>query len=363
MPPELSIDGEVISDDSDCYVIAEVGHNHQGSLEGCKELFRQAKDCGASAVKLQKRNNRELYTSELYNRPYDNRNSYGASYGEHREALEFGLEEYTELKNYCEEIDITFFATAFDFSSADFLEDLGVPAYKIASGDLKNTPLLEHVAQFGKPMIVSTGASVLEDVKRAYDTIMPINPQLCLMQCTAGYPAEFEELDLGVVTTYKDLFPDVVIGYSGHDNSISMPLVAYCLGARMVEKHFTLNRAMKGTDHAFSLEPTGLRKMVRDLKRARLAIGAGEKQCYPSEASAGIKMGKKITAARDLEAGHVLTRDDLVLKSPGDGLCPYELPHVIGKVLTSAIPCEAPISWELLEHSDDGEDPSIGRPE
>ena len=302
MPPELSIAGEVISDDSDCYVIAEVGHNHQGSLEGCKELFRQAKDCGASAVKLQKRNNRELYTSELYNRPYDNRNSYGASYGEHREALEFGLEEYTELKTYCEEIDITFFATAFDFSSADFLEDLGVPAYKIASGDLKNTPLLEHVAQFGKPMIVSTGASVLEDVKRAYDTIMPINPQLCLMQCTAGYPAEFEELDLGVVTTYKDLFPDVVIGYSGHDNSISMPLVAYCLGARMVEKHFTLNRAMKGTDHAFSLEPTGLRKMVRDLKRARLAIGAGEKQCYPSEAGAGIKMGKKITAARDLEA-------------------------------------------------------------
>ena len=356
MPPELSIAGEVISDDSDCYVIAEVGHNHQGSLEGCKELFRQAKDCGANAVKLQKRNNRELYTSELYNRPYDNRNSYGASYGEHREALEFGLEEYTELKAYCEEIDIPFFATAFDFSSADFPEDLGVPAYKIASGDLKNTPLLEHVAQFGKPMIVSTGASVLEDVKRAYDTIMPINPQLCLMQCTAGYPAEFEELDLGVVAAYKDLFPEVVIGYSGHDNSISMPLVAYCLGARMVEKHFTLNRAMKGTDHAFSLEPTGLRKMVRDLKRARLAIGAGEKQCYPSEASAGIKMGKKITAARDLEAGHVLTRDDLVLKSPGDGLCPYELPHVIGKVLMSAIPYETPISWELLEHSNDAED-------
>jgi N-acetylneuraminate synthase/sialic acid synthase len=199
----LRIGTHEIGDSTPCYVIAEIGHNHQGSLEKARELFREAKLAGAHAVKLQKRDNRRLYTRAAYDKPYDNENSFGATYGEHREFLEFGLEQYRELQRYAKELEIDFFATAFDLASADFLAALDVPAYKIASGDLKSTPLLKHVAAFGKPVIISTGGALIEDVQRAYDTIMPINPQLGILQCTAGYPAAFEELDLRVIAGYR----------------------------------------------------------------------------------------------------------------------------------------------------------------
>src|SRR5262245_50412882 len=295
-----------IGDSTQCYVIAEVGHNHQGSLEKARELFKEAKLAGAHAVKLQKRYNRGLYTRAAYNKPYDNENSYGATYGEHREFLEFEREQYTELKAYAKELGVDFFSTAFDIQSAEFLEALDVPAYKIASGDLKSTPLLKHVARLGKPMIVSTGGALLEDVKRAYDAVMPINPQLAILQCTAGYPAAFEELDLRVIDTYRDHFAEAVVGFSSHDNGIAMPVAAYMLGARIVEKHFTLNRAMKGTDHAFSLEPVGLRKMVRDLERTHKALGNGVKKIYDSEKAPITKMGKSLVVARNLPSGHVI---------------------------------------------------------
>ena len=175
------------------------------------------------------------------------------------------------------------------------------------------------MAEIGKPMIVSTGGGTLDDVRRAHDTIAETNPQIGLLQCTAGYPAEWQELDLRVIETYREVFPDAVVGYSGHDNGIAMPLAAYVLGGRIVEKHFTLNRALKGTDHRFSLEPVGLRKLVRDLQRTRLALGSKDKVPHPSEADPITKMGKKIVAAGTLPAGHVLRREDLALKSPGDG--------------------------------------------
>jgi N-acetylneuraminate synthase/sialic acid synthase len=351
MARTLTIDGVTIDDNSPCYVIAEIGHNHQGKVEQCKEMFKVAKECGANAVKLQKRDNKSLFTKAMYDSPYDNRNSYGATYGEHREALEFGWPEYVELKQYAKELGITFFSTAFDFRSADFLARLDVPAYKIASGDLTSIPLLRHVAKLGKPMIISTGGGSMADVRRAYDAIMPINQQLCIMQCTAGYPPEFQELNLRVVETFREAFPDIVIGFSGHDSGIAMALVGYVLGARIVEKHFTLNRALKGTDHAFSLEPRGLKNCVRDLTRARMAMGDGIKCTYPSEKKPLFKMAKKIVAAHDLTAGHVLQESDLALKSPNDGLEPYHFDRLIGAVLKRDLKMDDSILFEHLELS------------
>jgi N-acetylneuraminate synthase/sialic acid synthase len=226
-----------------------------------------------------------------------------------------------------------------------------MPAYKIASGDLTNTPLLKVVAEVGKPIILSTGGGTLADVRRGHDCIAEINPHLALLQCTAGYPVEnWEELDLRVIETYRQLFDDTVVGYSGHDNGIAMPVAAYVLGARIVEKHFTLNRAMKGTDHRFSLEPVGLRKLVRDLQRTRLALGNGDKVPHPSEAEPISKMGKKIVAARMLPAGHVLAREDLALKSPADGgLPPYELDAVIGRTLRHPVPEDGALALDDFE--------------
>jgi len=341
-----------IGDHSRCYVIAEIGHNHQGNLDKARELFREAKTAGAHAVKLQKRDNRGLYTRAAYNKPYDNENSFGSTYGEHREFLEFGAHEYKELQAFAAELGVDFFSTAFDLASANFLRELDVPAYKIASGDLKSTPLLRHVASFGKPIIVSTGGATIEDVQRAYDAIMPINQQLAILQCTAGYPAAFEELDLRVISTYRDRFPGAVIGFSSHDNGIAMPVAAYILGARIVEKHFTLNRASKGTDHAFSLEPLGLRKMCRDLERTHKALGNGVKKIYESEKAPIIKMGKSLVVARDLPSGHILGPNDIVMKSPGGGIPPYDLNKVLGRVTLRPLMEDDFLTFEVLSKPD-----------
>ena len=335
---ELQIDDRRIADDTPCFVIAEIGHNHQGSVEKAQELFVLAKQAGVDAVKLQKRDNRRLFTRALYDSAYDNENSFGPTYGAHREALELDRGAFVELQACARELGLVFFATAFDEASADLLSELDVPAYKIASGDLRNTPLLRHVAALGKPMIVSTGGATIEDIDRAVEAIAPINDGICLLQCTAAYPAAVEELNLSVISTLRDRYPDLVVGLSDHQDGIAMATVAYMLGARVIEKHFTLSHAAKGTDHAFSLIPEGMRKLVRDLRRVPAAMGDGEKRPLPSEEKPLQKMGKKLVAARRLEAGHVLAAGDLVARSPADeGLPPYELDALIGLPLVRAL--------------------------
>jgi sialic acid synthase len=350
MSRRLTIDGVEIRDAGDCYVIAEIGHNHQGSVEQAKAMLTVAKDCGANAVKLQKRANRMLYTREFFDQPYDNEFSFGSTYGEHREALELGGDDYVELQRYAREIGITFFATPFDFESADFLAELDTPAFKIASADLVNTPLLRHVAAFGKPILLSTGGATLDDVDRALAVVLPLNDQVCVLQCTAAYPCETEDLNLQVITTLRERYPDLVIGLSDHQNGISMALVAYMLGARVIEKHFTLNHAWKGTDHAFSLMPEGLRKLVRDLRRVPVALGDGVKRPLPVEANPLEKMGKKLVAARDLEQGHVLAAGDIAIKSPADGgLPPYELDRLVGRRLRRGLAFEDFVTFDDVE--------------
>jgi sialic acid synthase len=344
----LQIENMIISDDSDCFIIAEIGHNHQGDLKKAKELFKAAAECGVNAVKLQKRDNKSLFTKAAYHKPYENENSFGPTYGLHREALEFGREEYGELRNYAKELGVTLFATAFDIPSADFLIELDMPVYKIASGDLKNTPLLRHVAKFGKPMIISTGGANMEDVQRAYDVIMPLNQQLAILQCTSSYPAEHHDLNLRVIETFRAQFPDNVIGLSDHENGIAMATAAYVLGARIVEQHFTINHTWKGTDQVFSLEPIGMKKLVRDLRRLREALGDGVKRVYPNEVGPISKMSKKLVAKMNLPAGHALTETDVAIKSPGDGLPPYEIDNIIGKTLKRPIAEDDDIIFEDL---------------
>jgi sialic acid synthase len=286
---ELVIDGVRIADDTDCYVIAEIGHNHQGSVEICKQMFDAAKWAGCNAVKLQKRDNKTLYTEEFYNSPYNSENAYGATYGSHREALEFDLRQYQLLKAYAESIGLTFFATAFDIPSANFLAELGVPAIKIASGDLTNYALIARVATFGKPVIFSTGGAREGETTRANFWI-GMCPK-AVLHCTSGYPAKYEELNLRCIETLREESGEVV-GWSAHDTGIAMAPVAFALGARIIEKHFTLNRAWKGTDQAFSLEPQGMKTMIDNLKQCRVALGDGIKRRYESENAPLLKQAK-----------------------------------------------------------------------
>lgn len=349
MSRTMTVQGVQIGDDHTPFIIAEIGNNHQGDVEKAKQLFRAARDCGVSAVKLQKRDNRALYTRKLYEQTYDNENSFGATYGAHREALEFNRPQYRELQAIARELGLAFFATAFDFPSADFLAELDMPAYKFASGDLLNVPLQKHVARIGKPMFLSTGGGTLEDIRRACDAILPINDQLCILHCTASYPADVTDLNLNVIQTLRDDYPDKVIGLSDHENGIDCAIVAYMLGARVFEKHFTMNHSWKGTDHAFSLEPAGMKKMVRDLGRIPVALGDGTKRRLACEEKPLLKMGKKLAAARNLPSGHVLAAEDIAIKSPGDGLPPYHLDAVIGRKLKCALSEDESILFEKLD--------------
>lgn len=290
---QITIAGQTISDDTDAWIIAELGHNHGGSMDTAHRMIEAAADAGANAVKLQKRANLSLYTTEAYNRPYTSENAYGATYGKHREALEFSANQHYDLAVEAQQHGLVYFATPFDAQSAEELATLvSVPVFKIASSDIVNLPLLREVAQYRRPMILSTGAATELDVERAINTVWPINTQLALLQCTAEYPCAPERLNLNVISTYREHYPDIVVGLSSHYSGISDVIAAYVLGARIFEKHFTLSRASKGTDHPFSLEPAGFAKMVSYARKTRLMLGSGQKNLLPEEAGAIDKMRK-----------------------------------------------------------------------
>src|SRR5687767_5854059 len=281
---QLQIGSRLVSDSSECFVIAEVGHNHGGSVQTACDMIRIAASCGTYAVKLQKRDNATLYSQALLDQPYENENSFGKTYGEHREALEFTRPEYLICKQEADRSRVEFFATAFDEPSVDFLMNIGVPAIKIASGGLTDRPLLRYVAQQHIPIILSTGGGNYTDIDNAVDVITAQHDKLAILHCCAAYPVrDWKEHNLACIVALRQMYPNFVIGWSGHDNGIALAVMAYTLGARIIEKHVTLDRSSKGTDHAFSLEPAGLRKMCRDLKRAHLAMGDGLKKFLPSE--------------------------------------------------------------------------------
>jgi len=344
----LDLGKVIVSENGPAYVIAEIGHNHQGKLEQAIELIRAAADAGASAVKLQKRNNRRLYTPQAFNEIYNSENSFAETYGLHREALEFGKKEFEVCLQVAQEEGVDFFATPFDIDSADFLEELGLTIYKIASGDLQNIPLIRHVASFQKPMIISTGGASLEMIDRAIQEIRFHHNKVAILQCTASYPAGFDQLNLRFISELQSLYPENIIGYSGHDNGIAMATVAYALGARVIEKHFTLNRTLKGTDHAFSLEPQGMKKLVRDLERASLALGDGKKVTYDSEVAPLTKMGKMICASRDLPQSHIIAWEDLEYRSPAHGLPPSMADWLVGRQLIQPVKKFDPIKLEHI---------------
>ncbi len=344
----LTIGDRTVSDNSDPYLIAEIGHNHQGDVGKAEWLVRMAAKVGASAVKFQKRDNKTLYTKKMYSQPYIGRNSFGPTYGLHREALELGRPEYERLAKVAADVGVDLLATPFDVPSVDFVTHLGVPAIKIASADVTNLPLLKYAAGIGKPLILSTGAASLTDVQRACAAILPINGELAVLQCTAAYPAPPEVLNLGVITAYREQFPGLVIGYSGHAIGIEAALIAYSLGARIIESHFTLDRTALGTDHAFSLEPEDLARLVDGLRRVRAMLGSPLKRKLAVEEEALRKMGKKLVAAREMPAGHVLTATDVAVKSPGDGLPPYWLPEVVGRALVTPLLADEEITFGVL---------------
>lgn len=341
--------GKFIGDGHPTFVIAEAGINHQGQVKIAKELIDLAVESGADCVKFQKRTSNKILTKAGLAKPYDNPNSFGPTYGEHREALELNFDQWKELKKYSDEKGILFSASGWDEDSVDFLDELGIPFYKVASADLTNFPLLKHTALKKKPMIMSTGMSDMETVKIALEYVKQFTSKIVLLQCTSTYPTPIEELNLKVIETYKKEFPELVIGYSGHEKGVAISLSAVVLGAKVIERHFTLDRTMKGGDHAASLEPSGIKHLIRDIRFFEQAYSDGIKRKYPGEEGPFKKLSKSLVTTTEVKKGTVLSREMIYWKSPGTGISPMNLEKVIGKKVTRDIGDDEVINEEDVE--------------
>ena len=257
-------------------VIAEIGINHQGDFGLMKRMMVAAKECGVDYVKSQKREPKLCLTEEQYNRPYQGPHSFGDTYGEHKENLELSMSEWEDLFLFAKDIGVNMFMSVFDAVSADNMNNLGVELFKIGSAEVTKLPLLEKLKSFGKPIILSTGMSTIEEIDAAVDTLK--GSDLTLMHCTSSYPCKENEVNLNVITTLRDRY-GLPVGLSGHykQGSGAIESAAIALGSRWVERHFTLDRTMKGTDQSSSLEPTGMARVVKSIRSVEKALGSKNK--------------------------------------------------------------------------------------
>ena len=274
------------------FIVAEIGINHNGDVNLAKKLIDMAVFSGCDAVKFQKRTIELVYTPEELSK--ERESPFGTTNGDLKRGLEFGEKEYQEIDRYCKERGIIWFASPWDVRSVDFLEKFNVPCYKIASPCLTDDELLKYVKSKGKPIILSTGMSTEEEIKRAVKILGEKN--LVVLHCTSTYPSKLEELNLKVINWLKKEF-NCPVGYSGHETGIVEPVMAVVLGACAVEKHITLDRAMWGSDHAASLEPNGLNRLVRDIRNLPICLGNGEKRVFESEIPILQKLRKKVKEA------------------------------------------------------------------
>ncbi len=317
-------------------IIAEAGVNHNGDMATARRLVDAAAEAGADLVKFQTFSAKTLVSAKAVKAEYQNRNEAGNSETQQSmlQRLELPKEAHFDLLTHCADRGIGFFSTAFDFDSLDFLNQLGLPRFKVPSGEITNLPYLRRVARFGKELILSTGMATLGEIEAALEVIersgCPRN-QITLLHCTTEYPAPYGEVNLKAIATLREAF-GVAVGYSDHTEGIEISLAAVALGATIIEKHFTLDRSMPGPDHAASLQPDELRALVAGVRRIELALGSSRKQRTLSEEKNRVVVRKSIVASRNIKCGEVFSEENLTVKRPGSGLSPMRWDEVIGRL-------------------------------
>ncbi|XP_034662679.1 sialic acid synthase [Drosophila subobscura] len=360
--------------DDGVYIIAEIGQNHQGCLEEAKKMILKAKEAGCHCVKFQKSNLPAKFTRSALARDYVSENAWGKTYGEHKEYLEFSKEQYQELQAYSQELNLDFTASAMDELSLDFLADLKVPFIKIGSGDANNFPLLKKASGLGLPLVISTGMQTLQTVDKIVSIMEDAGKSdYALMHCVSAYPTPPKDCNLRLISMLKQRFPNVVIGYSGHELGVAITQAAVLLGARIVERHFTLDKNQKGSDHRCSLEPLELKSLIvaiESFKLQKLPLAAhdiisvlgngreleealrhaGEKEILPCELPCRNKLGKSLVAARSLHKGHKLQLNNVAIKvSEPNGLPAETYFDIVGKELTDSVSEDEPITGNMVK--------------
>ena len=329
----VSVDHKVIGENSPAFIIAEAGCNHNGDLDLAKSLVDVAVEAGADAVKFQTFIADQLVTPYAVKADYQKKNT-----GNEKESqcgmlkkLELPFDAFKILKTYCEQNGIIFLSTPFDYASVDFLDGLKVSAFKIASGDITNLPFLAYITSKRKPVILSTGMSTLKEVHKAQETLTEKHEiPLVLLHCTSEYPAPPEDINLYAIQTLNNTF-EVPVGLSDHTLGIEVSLAAVALGAKVIEKHITIDKKLPGPDQRVSLEPSELQALVKAIRTIEKALGDGIKKPSPSEIKTRSIVRKSIVTATRIKKGQLLSEANLTVKRPGNGISPTEWYRVIGR--------------------------------
>ena len=338
MVRDINISNHIIGSNNPCFIISEVGVNHNGDLHLAKELIEASVEAGADAVKFQSFKTDNLATKDAPKAEYQTKltDTHESQY-EMLCRLELSSEMHWELSAHCQRREIVFLSSTFDEDSADLLSEIDVPAFKIPSGEITNIPLLKHVARKNRPMIVSTGMAYLREIETAVHVIeSQNNKEIVLLQCTSNYPADPSDANLAASTTTSAAF-NAPVGFSDHTTGITVALAAVALGACVVEKHFTLDRTLPGPDQNASLEPGEFTELVKGIRTVESAIGDGRKIPSDSEADTASVARKSIVASYDISPGTVLTPELLAVKRPGTGISPELVTHVLGRTTNQPI--------------------------
>ncbi len=329
---EIQIGNFTIGGNSPVFIIAEAGVNHNGKIELAKELIDIAADCGADAVKFQSFITEELILDSVEKAAYQKETT-GTTQSQYEmlKGLEMAIDNMRVLKSYCEEKGILYLTTPFDEKSLDELDTLDLAAYKISSTDTTNIGFIRRVARKGKPIIISTGMCYMDEVEKALLAAGEINSDVILLQCTSNYPVKDAEVNLNVINTFTDKF-DMVIGFSDHTPSIGASPYAVAAGAKVVEKHFTLDKSMEGPDHRASLDPSDLKVYVSQIRKVELYLGNGVKEPTSDENNTRNRLQKCLVAFKPIIKGEIFTEDNIVAKrTGGEGISGLELDSVLGK--------------------------------
>jgi N-acetylneuraminate synthase/N,N'-diacetyllegionaminate synthase len=331
---KISVGGKHIGEKEPCFIIAEAGSNHDGSLEQAKELVDVAVTAKADAVKFQ------LFKAESL--------SADKKTQEILKNLEFRRDWLKELNVHAKRKGILFLATPFDIEAVDLLDHINTPAFKIASGDLINLPLIKYIAEKGKPIILSVGLGSLDEIRAALDVIYSTeNENIALLHCVASYPTKPEDVNLKVIKTLKQKF-QVPVGFSDHTMEVSIPIGAVALGANIIEKHFTLDRKLEGPDHPYALEPEELKIMVKGIRDVEKALGSEIKIVVDSERQGLMDGRRSIFAKVNISKGTTITKDMLSILRPAIGIAPKYMDKIVGKKVKKDIKAYEPITWDKV---------------
>ncbi len=345
-----------ISDAKGAYIIAEAGVNFAdiaakegiSPMDAAKRMIEAAKQAGADAIKFQTYKAGKLASKnspaywDLNEEPTTSQFELFSKFDA------FGEKEYRALAAHCQDVGISFWSTPFDFDAADFLNPL-MPAYKISSSDLTNLPFIAHIAKKGKPVFLSTGAATIGEIEQALNTALATgNSEICLMHCVLDYPTADENANLKMLKHLEQIFPGYLLGYSDHtrpDESMVICTTAYLLGAKVIEKHFTLDKTLKGNDHYHAMAPDDLEKLIRNIRTVDAALGQYRKAPLPCETASRKQARRSIVAARTIAAGEIIAPQDVTFKRPGTGISPADLDKIIGRAARRTIQEDALIAW------------------